>query len=130
PAPAPAPQAQAPAEPARTAAPQQPVEVFRSKVPQSSPGMGFPRKNGKTVDIFDLKTPHTHVKLIVTLAVQLSAESFRTKTEGQIQARLQELGFEIHDFNALERQQMMSQAADPNLLLDEDDVVEDDIQLG
>ncbi len=131
-APAPAPQAQAPAQPARTvAAPveEEPVERFRSKVPQSAPGMGFPRKNGKTVDIFDLKTPHTHTKLVGGLAVPLSAESFKTKGEIAITNRLAELGIETMDFEQYEREQAMNGVADPGLLVD-DDETDEDIQLG
>lgn len=147
PAPAPAPQAQVPAEPERTApapvaapvapapaaapAPvaEEPVERFRSKVPQSTPGMGFPRKNGKTVDIFDLTTPHTHTKLVGGLAVPLSAESFKTRGEAAIQRRLQELGIETMDFEQYEREQAMNGVADPSLLM-EDNEDDEDIMLG
>lgn len=137
-APAPVPQAPVPAQPAPAApapvaapaapAPEEPVERFRSKVPQSSPGMGFPRKNGKTVDIFDLTTPHTHTKLVGGLAVPLSAESFKSKGEIAIQNRLKELGIETMDFEQFEREQAMAGAADPSIML-EDDESDEDIQL-
>lgn len=55
-------------------------------------GMGFPRKNGKTVDIFDSKTPHTHVKPVAGLMVPLSEENFNTKSDTQIMERLREMG--------------------------------------
>lgn len=139
---APVPQAPVPAQPERTApapvaepaapapvtAPEEPVERFRSKVPQSAPGMGFPRKNGKTVDIFDLKTPHTHTKLVGGLAVPLSAENFKSKGEIAIMNRLAELGIETMDFEQYEREQAMSGVADPSLMI-EDDENDEDIQL-
>lgn len=132
---APVPAQPAPAAPAPVAAPaaapqqEEPVERFRSKVPQSAPGMGFPRKNGKTVDIFDLTTPHTHTKLVGGLAVPLSAESFKTKGEIAITNRLAELGIETMDFEQAEREQAMAGVAEPGLLVD-DDETDEDIQLG
>lgn len=128
-APAPTPAPQAPAEPARATVADEPVERFRSKVPQSQPGMGFPRKNGKTVDIFDLKTPHTHTKLVAGVAVPLSAENFKSKGEIAIVNRLAELGIETQDFDSLERDSAMAQVADPSLLVD-DDETDEDIILG
>lgn len=103
---------------------------FRSKVPQSNPGMGFPRKNGRTVDIFDLKTPHTKVKFVGGHAVPLSEESFRTRTDGEIISRIAELGKETVDFNRIEREQAMAGVANPSGLMMEEDNVEEDIQLG
>jgi len=127
--PAPVPKKDVPARPARTAAtPSEPVERFRSKVPQSQPGMGFPRKNGKTVDIFDLETPHTHVKLVAGVTVPLSAESFKTKGDLAIQKRLAELGIETLDFEAEQRDQAMADVADPSLIMDDEE--SEDIQLG
>lgn len=122
----PAPKEKAPRKSTRTAAADEPVEKFKSKVPQSSPGMGFPRKNGKTVDIFDLKTPHTKVQLVGGLPVPLSEESYKTKTETQIKRRLEELGIETIDFDAAD---VATSPNTPGLLL-EDDEEEDDIQLG
>lgn len=55
-------------------------------------GMGFPRVNGKTVDIFDGKTPHTHIKNVAGFVVPLSEESFNTKTDVEIMEKLKELG--------------------------------------
>lgn len=146
--PAPAPQAQVPQQPERTApapvapapapAPavdpriseaEEPVERFRSKVPQSTLGMGFPRKNGKTVDIFDLTTPHTHTKLVGGLAVPLSAENFKTKGEIAITRRLAELGIETMDFEQQERAEAMAGVSDPSLMM-EDNEDDEDIQLG
>lgn len=72
---------------------------FVSKVPQSKPGMGFPRKNGKTVDIFDGETPHTHIKLVGGHTVPLSNESFQNRTEKEIEQRLVELGYDLIDYN-------------------------------
>lgn len=55
-------------------------------------GMGFPRVNGKTVDIFDGKTPHTHVKNVGGHMVPLSKENYDTKTDVEILQRLKKLG--------------------------------------
>lgn len=55
-------------------------------------GMGFPRKNGKTVDIFDGKTPHTHVRYVANIMVPLKKENYENKTDGEIIERLQKLG--------------------------------------
>lgn len=132
PAPAPAPSADVSTQPKRATranSVQEPVEKFRSKVPQSSPGMGFPRKNGKTVDIFDLTTPHTHTKLVSGVAVPLSAENFKSKGELAIQNRLAELGIETIDFERDERDAAMAGVAEPGLML-EDDERDEDIQLG
>jgi len=71
---------------------------FISKVPQSRPGMGFPRRNGKTVDVFDGVTPHTHIKLVGGHTVPLSTENFNTKTEKEIEVRLEEMGFELINY--------------------------------
>lgn len=103
---------------------------FKSKVPQSSPGMGFPRKDGKTSDIFDINVPHTQVKLVGGHAVPLSAQSYQTRSEGEIMARLIELGFEITDYNEIERKQNHSDAVGGNGLLMEDEEVDEDIRLG
>lgn len=80
-----------------------PGPAFRSHVPQSKPGMGFPRVNGKTVDIFDGSTPHTHTKNVGGLLVPLSAASYRSKSDGQIASRLSEMGMAPIDFTAIER---------------------------
>lgn len=103
---------------------------FKSKVPQSNPGMGFPRKNGKTSDIFDINVPHTQTKLVGGWAVPLSAESYNTRSEGEIMAKLIELGFEITDYNEIERKQNHSDAVGGNGLLMEDEEVDEDISLG
>lgn len=106
-----------------------PVETFKSKVPQSHPGMGFPRVNGKTVDLFDGVTPHTKVKLVGGQMVPLSEESFKTKTEGQIIARLKELGMTILDFTEIEQASESTGSSAGNLLM-EDQEIDEDIQLG
>lgn len=96
------PEQKAPEKSARAAQPD--VDSFRSSVPQSKPGMGFPRVNGKTVDIFDGQTPHTHLKNVGGLMVPLSAQNFRTKSDGQILTKLQELGRTPIDFNAIQQE--------------------------
>lgn len=55
-------------------------------------GMGFPRVGGKTVDIFDGKTPHTYIKNVAGFVVPLSEESFKNKTDVEIMVKLKELG--------------------------------------
>lgn len=62
-----------------------------SGLQQDEAGMGFPRRKGYTVDIFDLKTPHTHVRNIQGIMVPLSEENFKTKSEAAIMARVNEL---------------------------------------
>lgn len=104
---------------------------FKSKVPQSSPGMGFPRKNGRTVDIFDLVTPHTHTKFVGGHAVPLSQDSFRSRSEGEIIRRLQKLGIEVIDINDMQRnQEATGPSPQPAGLIMDDDEQEEDIKLG
>jgi len=62
------------------------------QVPQSDPGMGFPRVDGKTVDIFDKKTPHTHVRNVQGVMVPLSEENYNTKTDAEVMDQLAKLG--------------------------------------
>lgn len=64
---------------------------YSKPVPTSEDGMGYPRVNGKTVDIFDGKTPHTHVRLVGDKTVPLSEENYKTKTDSEIWERLEEL---------------------------------------
>lgn len=59
--------------------------------PQTDPGMGFKRVKGVTVDIFDGKTPHTHVKNVNGRMVPLSRENYETRTDAEIAERLNEL---------------------------------------
>ncbi len=94
---------------------------LRSKVPQSEPGMGFKRVNGRTVDIFDLKTPHTHVKLVGGHTVPLSAESYNKRSDAEIERRLSKLGYEIVDFNQLEEAEAAGVSSDDGL--EDDDEV-------
>lgn len=108
----------------------QPVDKFRSRVPQSNPGMDFPRYNGKTVDIFDMKTPHVQVKLVGGKTVPLSQKNFDTKTDAQIIKRLKELGIQTIDFDAIEQEQTMNGSVAGNGILMEEEEQEDDIKLG
>lgn len=62
--------------------------AFQSNTPQSEPGMGFPRKDGKTVDFFDGETPHTHVRNIAGFIVPLSEKNYNEKTDEQIYKKL------------------------------------------
>lgn len=100
-----------------------PTRAFKSKTPQSKPGFGWPRKGGKTVDIFDGETPHTHVRAVGGYIVPLSAESYRVKTDAQIESRLRELGYELMDINEYAEQA----AENTNDTADDDDGLSDDI---
>ena len=65
---------------------------YRRSVPSGEPGMGdFKRVKGKTVDIFDQKTPHTDVRYVGGLMVPLSRENYESKSDAEIYERLQEL---------------------------------------
>ena len=65
---------------------------YRRSVPSSEPGMGdFKRVKGKTVDIFDNKTPHTDVRYVGGLMVPLSRENYESKSDAEIYEKLQEL---------------------------------------
>lgn len=65
---------------------------YRKAVPQSDAGMGeFKRVGGKTVDIFDQKTPHTDVRYVGGLMVPLSKENYESKSDAEIYERLEEL---------------------------------------
>lgn len=81
----------APAEPTPAPADAEQQNPVDSGLQQDEAGMGFPRKNGYTVDIFDLKTPHTEVRNVGGVMVPLSGENYRTKTDAEIRARLDEL---------------------------------------
>ena len=59
---------------------------------QDEAGMGFPRKKGQTVDIFDGKTPHTHIRLVAGLMVPLTQENFEKRSDSEIHEKLRELG--------------------------------------
>ena len=64
----------------------------KKPVPSSEAGMGdFKRVKGKTVDIFDGKTPHTHVRYVSGLMVPLSEASYKNKTEAEIYEQLEKL---------------------------------------
>lgn len=65
---------------------------YKRTVEASEDGFGFPRNNGKTVDIFDLTTPHTHIRPIECKCVPLSKENYESKSDAEIFDRLVELG--------------------------------------
>lgn len=67
------------------------VNPYRKAVPQSEKGFGFPRKNGKTGDIFDVNVPHTQVRAVAGMLVPVSDENYKTKTDEEIYTRLEEL---------------------------------------
>lgn len=62
-----------------------------SETPQSTPGMGFKRVDGKTVSIFS-NVPHTAIKNVAGLIVPLTDEEYKTKTDAEIIAKLKKLG--------------------------------------
>jgi len=66
---------------------------YQRAVPQSEPGMGFKRVNGKTVDVFDQVTPHTHIRPVEGFVVPLSEKNHREKSDAEIYERLKELGY-------------------------------------
>jgi len=67
-------------------------ETVVVKAPANSEeGMGFPRIDGKTVDIFNSK-PHEVVKYIGGLMVPLTEENYKTKTDAEIIEKLKALG--------------------------------------
>lgn len=67
------------------------INPYRKDVAQSEKGFGFPRKNGKTGDIFDVNVPHTQVRSVAGLLVPLSDENYKTKSDAEIYERLDEL---------------------------------------
>jgi hypothetical protein len=67
-------------------------EVPVAKANLQEEGMGFKRVDGKTVDVFDGKTPHDAVRYVGGLMVPLSKENFEKKTDAEILARLKKLG--------------------------------------
>lgn len=76
---------------------------YRQPAKTSEKGFGFVRRNGKTVDIFDLKTPHTELKYVAGLNVPLSKASYDKYDEAEIYDRLVELG--LVDEDAIYEQQ-------------------------
>lgn len=106
-------------------------DKFKSKVPQSTQGMGAPRYNGVTPSIFDSTGPkHTHVKLVGGHAVPLTAEEYNTKSDTEIMHQMEKVGYELVDFNVIEQAQNQSDTVGGNGLLMEDEEVDEDIQLG
>jgi hypothetical protein len=94
---------------------------FKSAVPQSKAGMGFPRANGKTGDIFDVNVPHTTIRQIGMHLVPLSAESDRTKSDEEIRARLEDLGYDVYDVS-----RYSDTSSDADVLDDDGDDLQDD----
>ena len=97
----------------------QSVPAFKSKTPQTDPGFGFPRKGGKTVDIFDGVTPHTHIKLVGGHTVPLSKDSYDNRSEADILNRLRELGYTPIDFNDFDQNTYENAGDDDGDLTDE-----------
>lgn len=84
-------QDETPAKPAEDTQTAPELPTNPGATPESEPGMGFKLVKGKTVDIFDYKTPATHSKYVAGVVVPLSEESYNTKTDSEIIARLAEL---------------------------------------
>lgn len=80
-----------PAKPAKAAPEQQPVLPGATPESEEHRGMGFKLVKGKTVDIFDYKTPATHSKFVAGVVVPLSEDSYDNKTDQEIITRLDEL---------------------------------------
>lgn len=66
------------------------VTVSSSKAQEE--GMGFKRVKGKTVDIFDGKTPHEAVRFVGGLTVPVTKENYDKKTDAEILAQLKKIG--------------------------------------
>lgn len=60
-------------------------------------GFGFPRRNGKTGDIFNFDVPHTTVKWVDGFTVPLSEKNYVEKSDYEIHLRLVELGYVSED---------------------------------
>lgn len=58
---------------------------------KSREGFGYPVVKGKTVDIFDLKTPHEVVKYVGGLTVPLTKKNYDEKSDAEIYERVQKL---------------------------------------
>lgn len=68
-----------------------PARTVDSGLQQDEAGMGFPRVNGSTVDIFDGKTPHTHVRNVGGVMVPLSADNYNKRTDSEITEQINKL---------------------------------------
>lgn len=64
---------------------------MRAGLENDEAGMGFPRKNGKTVDIFSGE-PHTHVRYVAGVMVPLTKENHDTRSDLEIREKLVKLG--------------------------------------
>ncbi len=67
-------------------------EEMAKAAPKDEEGMGFKRVDGKTVDIFDGKTPHTHVRYVSGLMVPLNEGNYNGKSDLEIITQLKKLG--------------------------------------
>lgn len=67
-------------------------EIVVPKVAQKdAEGWGFPIVNGKTVDIFDGKTPHETVRYVSNLVVPLTMENYKTKSDAEVVEQLKKM---------------------------------------
>lgn len=66
-------------------------ETITPIVVTSDDGMGFPRVDGKTVDIFNNK-PHEAVRFVAGQTVPLTTENYNIKTDAEIIKKLEEMG--------------------------------------
>lgn len=64
---------------------------LRAGLERDEDGMGFKRVNGKTVDIFDQKTPHTAVRYVGGIMVPLTQENYDLKSDVEIVNQLKKL---------------------------------------
>lgn len=67
-------------------------EIVAPKANLQEEGMGFKRVNGKTVDIFDGKTPHDAVRFVGGLTVPVTKDNYTSKTDTEILEQLKKLG--------------------------------------
>lgn len=90
-----APAPEVPAAPQVGPDPEQPAEPMQAEikpapVPQDSEGMGFPRKDGKTLSIFS-NAPHETVKNINGIMAPMTHEEYEEKTDAEIIEKLRKM---------------------------------------
>lgn len=66
--------------------------VTSNKASNQEEGMGFKRVKGKTVDIFDGKTPHEAVRFVGGLTVPVTKDNYEKKTDAEILSQLKKIG--------------------------------------
>lgn len=65
--------------------------VVKAPLKENEEGWGFSRVNGKTVDIFDGKTPHETIRFVSGMVVPVTMENYKTKTDQEITDQLKKI---------------------------------------